>query len=196
MKALRRHSGSINCHLWLQLGKFISHSISIYIIHLYPSYALIATKGNGVELGLPPCFTPTTTTLLQSLTHAILFLSYAFLLKSKDENTQFMKNVEMCHQCQIMMGEYHKMTHLKLSRTWQNLNSAPGATYKSICSDLIKSGAIQSAKVGKVTLQFKIQQNTLLEIIIQYFRNNTPSSRITTYLTCKFHSITIIYVRR
>jgi hypothetical protein len=44
----------------------------------------------------------------------------------------------------------------------QNLkNSAPGATYKSICSDLIKSGAIQSAKVGKATLQFKIQQNTL-----------------------------------
>ena len=37
------------------------------------------------------CFTPTTTTLLQSLTHAILFLGYAFLLKNKDENTQFMK---------------------------------------------------------------------------------------------------------
>ena len=60
------------------------------MIHVHQSYALIATNGYRLELGLPPCFTPTTTTLLQPLIHVILFFSYAFLLKNKDENIQLM----------------------------------------------------------------------------------------------------------
>jgi hypothetical protein len=64
-------------------------------LHLYPSYVLIATNGYGFEHGLPPCFTtPTTTTLLQLLIHVILFLSYAFPLKIKDENIQFMQEIK------------------------------------------------------------------------------------------------------
>ena len=58
-------------------------------------YVLIATNGYGFEHGLSPCFTtPTTTTLLQLLIHVILFLSYAFLLKIKDENIQFMQEIK------------------------------------------------------------------------------------------------------
>ncbi len=39
--------GSINFHLWLQLGRLISHWIPSNIIHLLPSYVLIATNGYG-----------------------------------------------------------------------------------------------------------------------------------------------------